>query len=103
VNVKDPSSGTVYVNSVSGAKMYDLGEEGWKAFGGEMQRSAENTQLYQIVHVSRDTMKYRAYTVTGELYDAFDLLQQEGQKANKMIEKTMEVQQRTFDNTITYD
>jgi hypothetical protein len=68
-----------------------------------MQRLAENTQLYQIVHVSRDAMKYRAYTVTGELYDAFDLLQQEGQKANKMIEKTMEVQQRTFDNTITYD
>jgi len=103
VNVKDPSSGTVYVNSVSGAKMYDLGEKGWKSFGGEMQRSAENTQLYQIVHVSRDTMKYRAYTVTGELYDAFDLLQQEGQKSNKMVEKTVEVQQRSFDNTITYD
>ncbi|MFO7998151.1 MAG: metallophosphoesterase family protein [Marinilabilia sp.] len=103
VNVKDTSSGTAYVNSVSGAKMYDLGKEGWKSFGGEMQRSAENTQLYQIVHVSTDTMKYRAYTVTGELYDAFDLVQQEGQKANKMIEKTVEVQQRTFDNTIPYD
>ncbi len=62
------SDGPVYVVSVSGPKMYDLGLESW------VERAASNTQLFQIITVKPDILEYRAYTVTGELYDAFDLV-----------------------------
>lgn len=59
--------GPIYVVSVSGPKMYDIGLQGW------MDRAASNTQLYQIVSINSDKLAYQAFTVTGELYDAFDL------------------------------
>jgi hypothetical protein len=67
----DAASGTVYVVSVSGPKMYELGEQSdW------MSRRAENTQLYQIVHVDGERLRFEARTVVGEIYDAFDLVKQ---------------------------
>jgi hypothetical protein len=66
---RDKSSGTVYVVSVSGPKMYRLGP----TVKQEMSRVAESTQLYQIIRVSSAKIRYEAYTVTGELYDAFEL------------------------------
>ena len=38
-----------------------------------MRRAAENTQLYQIISIDGDTLRYEARTATGELYDAFRL------------------------------
>jgi hypothetical protein len=66
-NTVDPCSGTVYVVSVSGPKMYAINR---KPF---MVRSAEDTQLYQIIHVDGCTLRYEARTAVGELYDAFEL------------------------------
>jgi hypothetical protein len=63
----DEASGTVYVVSVSGPKMYDLGEVDF------MRRTAAQTQLYQLVHVDQDKIRYESRTATGELYDAFEL------------------------------
>lgn len=60
-------SGTVYVVSVSGAKMYTLGEQEW------MQSSAENTQLYQLIRIDGDVLKYESRTATGDLFDSFEL------------------------------
>lgn len=68
VSKEDAKTGTVYTVSVSGPKMYRLGEA-----KKSMQRVAEYTQLYQLVRVSPDKVRYEAYTVTGELYDAFEL------------------------------
>ncbi len=104
VNARSPS-GTVYVNSVSGAKMYDLKENRWAGYDGiELKRAAENTQLFQIVHVGRDTMKYRSYTVTGERYDAFDLVKRPDGSANEMIGRAPDgADERTHENTIPYD
>jgi hypothetical protein len=65
----DAKSGTVYVVSVSGPKMYRLGEEATTT----MPRVAEYTQLYQLIRVSDRMVKFEAYTVTGELYDAFEI------------------------------
>ncbi len=62
--------GTMYIVSVSGPKMYDLTSERW------MDRAGENVQLYQVVDVTADTLNYRSMTVTGDLYDAFDLVKQ---------------------------
>ncbi|MEL6273727.1 MAG: metallophosphoesterase family protein [Bacteroidota bacterium] len=62
--------GPIYVVSVSGPKMYDQSLEEW------MQRSASNTQLYQLITIDGDQLHFKAYTVTGELYDAFELRKQ---------------------------
>jgi hypothetical protein len=70
VSVRNDQSGTVYVVSVSGPKMYAASDSPLIA------RMAEDTQLYQIIYVSLDTLRYEAKTVTGELYDAFELIKQ---------------------------
>lgn len=64
---KKTLDGPMYVVSVSGPKMYDLGLEDW------VQRAASNTQLYQAIDINDDVLSYQAYTATGELYDAFEL------------------------------
>jgi 3',5'-cyclic AMP phosphodiesterase CpdA len=74
--IKDESSGTMYVVSVSGPKMYDISNDPW------MERKARNTQLFQIITIKDNTLSYEAYTAHGELYDAFELI-----KSAKMINK----------------
>ncbi|MFB6230151.1 MAG: fibronectin type III domain-containing protein [Salinibacter sp.] len=104
VNARSPKGGTVYVNSVSGAKMYDIKPDRWEDFEGiTMERGGENTQLYQVVRVQQDTMKYRSYTATGQPYDAFDLVQREGDAPNEMIERPpANAEERTHENTLKY-
>jgi len=103
VNARSPEGGTVYVNSVSGAKMYEIKPDRWgKIEGIDMERGGENTQLYQVIRVERDTMRYRSYTATGTLYDAFDLVKQPG-KPNEMIEHDVaDTPERTHENTLEY-
>jgi hypothetical protein len=67
VNKKDVVEGPIYVVSVSGPKMYTLGLDEW------MQRGASNTQLYQLIHIDGDQLRYEAYSVDNKLYDAFEL------------------------------
>lgn len=69
---KQSIDGPVYVVSVSGPKMYDVSMEKW------MRRGASNTQLYQLIHVSEDKLRFEAYTVLDELYDAFELYKTNG-------------------------
>ncbi len=54
VNTRSADGGTVYVVSVSGPKMYQLERT------PQMRRAAENTQLYQIVSIDGDTLRYEA-------------------------------------------
>ena len=68
-----PDSGTVYVVSVSGPKQYAA--ERRPIF----RRVAEDTQLYQVIHIEGDQLRYEAHTATGRLYDAFTLQKQPGQ------------------------
>lgn len=70
--VKD--AGTIYAVSVSGPKMYESKDQEW------MVRRGEYTQLFQIITVSEDTIKYGAYTPIGTLYDAFELVKKRGRK-----------------------
>lgn len=88
------AAGTVYVVSVSGPKMYALTEKHW------MHRSAENTQLYQVITVDNDRLLYKSMTVTGELYDAFELRKRPGQ-ANILTELKPDLKpERRFMNTL---
>ncbi len=75
----DPEIGTVYVVSVSGPKMYEITK------GSFAKRVAENTQLYQIIDINGDTLRYRAFMATGELYDEFRLNKRPG-LANELVE-----------------
>ncbi|NND06787.1 MAG: metallophosphoesterase family protein [Saprospiraceae bacterium] len=79
-NKQDPSSGTMYVVSVSGPKMYDLREDTW------MDRRAANTQLFQIISIEKDTLNYQAFTALGTLYDEFDLVKSQI-SGNELIDK----------------
>lgn len=58
---------TVYVVSVSGPKMYPLGDA-W-----EVSRNASGLQLYQVIGVDQDAIRYQAFSAAGDLYDAFTL------------------------------
>lgn len=65
----DADVGPVYVVSVAGPKMYQLNDRA----AAQSDRVAEDTQLYQVVTASPERLAYRAYTVAGRLYDAFDI------------------------------
>lgn len=67
------NTGTMYVVSVSGPKQYEVGsEKSW------MQKSGEDVQLYQVIDILGDTLEFRTYTTTGELFDAFQLDKESG-------------------------
>ncbi|MGD9722350.1 MAG: fibronectin type III domain-containing protein [Pirellulales bacterium] len=86
-NVRSPEGGTVYVVSVSGPKMYELERR------PDMRRAAENTQLYQIISVEGDALRYEARTATGELYDAFRLNKRPGQ-INELVDAIPDTPER---------
>ncbi len=77
----DPEIGTVYVVSVSGPKMYQIGK------GNYAKRTAEDTQLYQIIDINDRELKFRAYQATGLLYDEFTLRKRKGMP-NLLIESS---------------
>ena len=88
---KDDKNGTVYVVSVSGTKMYNLTDNRW------MDRAGENTQLYQIVAINKDTLRYEAKTVLGNLYDSFELIKQKN-GFKEFVDKTPEdIPERRFE------
>ena len=61
-------AGPVYVVSVSGAKMYEVGKDrSWAT------RTGAHLQLYQVVHVSPQSLRFEARTVSGHLFDAFEI------------------------------
>ncbi len=80
VTARSETTGTVYVVSVSGPKMYNLEERPF------MKRTAEDTQLYQIIRVDGDQLHYQARTATGRLYDQFTLIKREG-KPNRLVNR----------------
>jgi 3',5'-cyclic AMP phosphodiesterase CpdA len=82
----DSQTGTVYVVSVSGPKMYNNKRYDF------MKRVAEDTQLYQVIHVDQGKLRFEARTAIGDLYDAFELQKQEGM-INKLVELEVEVPQ----------
>jgi 3',5'-cyclic AMP phosphodiesterase CpdA len=74
------SGKTVYVVSVSGPKMYNLDREPW------MMRAAEDTQLYQVIRIDGERLRYESRTARGVLYDSFELKKRKG-KANELVNR----------------
>ncbi len=61
--------GPVYLVSVTGSKMYGLNDRART----QPDKTAEATELYQVVDVDGARLKFRTYTASGKLYDGFDL------------------------------
>jgi uncharacterized tellurite resistance protein B-like protein len=60
-----------------------------------MKRGAEDTQLFQVIDVDGDEIRYEARTARGVLYDAFTLKKQAaGSKANLLIEQIPDTPER---------
>jgi len=68
--VTDADTGTTYVVSVAGPKMYLVSDTA-KA---EMDRTGEDVQLFQIIHVEADRLSYESRTAVGDVYDAFQIV-----------------------------
>jgi len=66
---KGAPQGPVYLVSVTGSKMYGLNDRART----QPDKTAEATELYQIVDVEADRLRFRTYTASGKLYDGFDL------------------------------
>jgi 3',5'-cyclic AMP phosphodiesterase CpdA len=73
------AGGTVYVVSVSGPQMYNLGAAEWA------RRKGEETQLFQVIRVDGDKLYYEARTPAGELFDSFHLVKRPG-RVNELVE-----------------
>jgi 3',5'-cyclic AMP phosphodiesterase CpdA len=104
-NTRDAQTGTVYVVSVSGGKMYVFKKDAWDKYPAKLDRRAENTQLFQVIRVDGNKLQYQAFTATGELYDAFDLIKGAKKGANKFVERggnAATMAERRHDNTIPY-
>ena len=82
--------------------MYRLNPQGWERWGAKKERDAENTQLIQVITVDDDTLEYKSYTATGELYDAFDLVKNEDGPNTLVDRQSDAIAARYHDNTIVY-
>ncbi|PBJ82946.1 phosphoesterase [Lysobacteraceae bacterium NML93-0399] len=71
-----------YVLSVAGAKQYRLSDGARR----DMDPTAEDTQLFQVIRIDGDTLHFEARTVTGRLYDAFELSGTPGARRLREIE-----------------
>ncbi|ARQ67765.1 purple acid phosphatase family protein [Streptomyces marincola] len=72
----DPSvtTGPVYVVSVAGPKMYEPSRLDWRLAGAEVRTQLGDTQTYQIVDVTENSLTYRAKTQDGTVVDAFTIV-----------------------------
>jgi hypothetical protein len=57
----------MYVVSVSGPKLSDVGDKEWMEFSGE------HKQLYQIITIDSNKLNYESYAGNGSLFDRFSI------------------------------
>jgi 3',5'-cyclic AMP phosphodiesterase CpdA len=96
--------GPMFVNSVSGPKQYVWRQEGWKDYaehGVQLQRKGENSQFFQVIRIDGERLAYEAWTVDGQLYDAFAL--EKGPGGKRLIAGVAAtIDERAFSNTAPY-
>ena len=95
----------MFVNSVSGAKMYDFKADGWSDYASEgvvLQRMAENTQFFQVIEIDGDTLRYEALTALGERYDSFAMTKDEDGSKRLAAGLPSTMPERRFEGTEPY-
>lgn len=103
INGRLQNDGPVYVISVSGGKMYDLSTEMWKEYDAVPVKTAENTQLYQAIHIDKNRLTFEAFTANNELYDKFEITKASNGKKQITDKSAGTIAPRKFSNTIPYD
>lgn len=96
---------SVYVNSVSGAKMYKTNENRWDDYrddGVELARMGENTQFFQVISIDNRRLEYQCYMTNGELYDRFVLLKNADGSKQLVNDSVAEQEERSFENSLPY-
>ena len=96
---------TLVVTSVSGPKQYPSNTNQAERFAAEGftdDRRGENGQFFQHIQIERDTLTYRSFLATGELYDEARIF-----KHQKTGKKTLSTgakipPERSFKNTPEY-
>ncbi len=96
---------SMFVNSVSGPKMYEFMEGGWSVYRSEgvvLDRKAENTQFFQVIRIDGSSLVYKAFMANGELYDAFQMTKNDdGTKT--LVDWSPDLgDERLFKNTTPY-
>lgn len=102
---QDNTFETMYVTSVSGPKMYDIQEgklENYASAGYTPDRTAENTQFFQVIDIEDNRLTYSAYTATGELYDQAIIEKNFETGKKTLLQQIPDVPRRTHENTETY-
>ncbi|NNJ70906.1 MAG: serine/threonine protein phosphatase, partial [Kiritimatiellales bacterium] len=96
---------TLHVTSVSGPKQYEIPEgqlESYAPEGYSAERIGVNTQFFQVIEVDGDRIDYKAYTATGELYDAATIEKNMATGAKKIVQQIPDTAERTYTNTVEY-
>ena len=57
--------------------MYSVKESDWEEFQ-QLRKNGERIQLFQHISIDGDRLTYRSFTATGELFDRFELLKENG-------------------------
>ena len=102
---QDSQVDVMFVNSVSGAKMYELKSDGWDSYadyGVTLQKAAENTQFYQIITVDGARLTYEAYTADDQLYDYFEMVKGNSGSKSLSAGARQTLDARRFSNTADY-
>lgn len=106
--LSDGASGiidTMFVNSVSGPKMYNFRGQGWDDYrkdGVGLVRKAENTPFFQTITVDGDRLSYDAWTADGQLYDTFALRSRPDGRNDLIRGTAATIDERAFRNTAPY-
>lgn len=66
-------------------------ERMWSGIGDRlvrpfMRKVAENTQLFQVIEIDGDELRYEARTATGKRYDTFTL-RKRSDRVNELVEE----------------
>ena len=72
-NNKSSDFNTLYVTSVSGPKQYKIGLDQLEDYGSDgyiVNKTAEQTQFFQVITIDNEKLIYTAYTVLGDEYDS---------------------------------
>ena len=84
--------GPVYAVSVVGSKMYsNAGPRLWTENGAHLKKLQGDVELYQLIDVSGDTMRYESRTADGEYFDGLTIVKNDAGKAVTDDEKPQKI------------
>lgn len=101
----DDKLGTMFVNSVSGAKQYEFKDDGWRGYepnGVNLERKGENSQFFQVITIDGEDLVYTAYTADGMQYDKVIIQKKQDGIKRVITNENTAPPERGMTNTLPY-